>query len=281
MAYLKRLLKIPKKKRNKKIQTKGKIRIHEIEFKNTLISKPSWLSKIKKNGRKVLRVNYKNHNYPFRIDIYRRDNTLKNVVVFDIKPPLSMFDYMSNIRVFTKMIKYDFKLPEELQWIPFSYKAYQRYIKQRRGACKLAREWLAKKGFKIDVVEPRLSKSPSCAIDLEGKLKLGTMMRGEIRLEDGNILKFDDSPGRGQGEIEGTFNDINRVFKETPEKVEKLEFESQELKKGIHIIHSDIQNLSSTVGDLVYGIKDLINILNPRTNNLDQNPPNNDNGLFI
>jgi len=136
-----------------------------------------------------------------------------------------MFNYISNISAFTNVIHYNFRFPEELQWIPFSYEAYNNYLEKCRNSCKAAREWLKSKGFEIDMAKPRLTKSPSCAVDFRGKLVLGKILYGSIRLKDGRKISFDDSLGRGDGEIEGSFDDINKVFKENPEKVDNLERE--------------------------------------------------------
>lgn len=130
MNYLERILKIPKKKKTQKVDTNGKIRVHEIKFQNYLNSKPQWLNRIKKNEIKIIKDKYNGHNYPFKIGIYRRDKNLKNVTYFDIQPSLVMFNYLSNISVFTNVINYTFKFPEELQWIPFSYEAYNAYLEQ-------------------------------------------------------------------------------------------------------------------------------------------------------
>ena len=243
MDYLERVLKIPNKKKNQKVDTYGKIRVHEIKFQNYLKSKPQWLKRIKKNGRKIIQEKNDVHKYLFKIDIYRRDNNLKNVTYFDIQPPLVMFNYLSNISVFTNIINYTFKFPEKLQWIPFSYKAYNAYLEQCRKSCKVAREWLLSKGFEIDMADPRLAKSPSCAIDLRGKIVLGKMLYSSIKLRDGRKISFDDSLGRGDGEIEGSFDNINKIFKETPEKVEKLEREIKQIQSDNKILPKTISQV--------------------------------------
>ena len=202
MDYLERVLKIPKKKKNQKVDTNGKIRVHEIKFQNYLKFKPQWLNRIKKNERKIIQDKYDGHKYLFKIVIYRRDKNLKNVTYFDIQPPLVMFNYLSNISVFTNVINYTFKFPEELQWIPFSYEAYNAYLEQCRNSCMAAREWLKSKGFEIDMAKPRLAKSPSCAVDLREELVLGKILYGSIKLRDGRKISFDDSLGRGDGELE-------------------------------------------------------------------------------
>lgn len=244
MDYLERVLKIPKKKKNQKVDTNGKIRVHEIKFQNYLKSKPQWLNRIKKNERKIIQDKYDGHKYLFKIVIYRRDKNLKNVTYFDKQPPLVMFNYLSNISVFTNVINYTFKFPEELQWIPFSYKAYNAYLEQCRNSCKVARKWLTSKGFEIDMADPRLVKSPSCAIDLSGKLVLGKILYSSIKLRNGRKISFDDSLGRGNGEIEGSFDNINKVFKETPEKVDQLEIEIKQ-------IQTDNKKLPKTISQVI------------------------------
>jgi len=70
------------------------------------------------------------------------------------------------------------------------------------------------------------------------------MFRGSIRLKNGDKIEFDDSMGRGDGELEMNFDLLDKAFRETPEKVDKLE-------KNIEQIKNDYKSLPNTISQII------------------------------
>lgn len=240
--FLKKRLEKPKPQINEK-EKKLRIRVHEIGFTNDLILGPSWLRGLTPNQK----TKYNGINV-------KRNTRTKNNEQFFLYFDYTKFEGLMSIRITTSSVIYHFKRNKKDSQIPFDKGSYDWYIQHLQSQCILARNFLIKNyGFEIDGSPPVLWKSPSCALSLNGKTVFGTVINGCLELNDGKKIYFDDSPGLGEGEIEGSFDKLNEVFNIVPEKVKNLSDK----------INNNQQNIEKRLGNIE-------NILLKQTNQFDK-----------
>lgn len=229
-------LELPRVKKLAKIENKKKdiiptnnFRIHNVVFENDLIERPERLpDKIKAEW----------DGHPFVIKITKRTK-MNNWDYFDIKLPLTLFGGLHNIRLTPQKALYHFKRPYENQYVPIKTGACDEYVHERCKDAQRARGYLLGKfrelGLNLDIEfgEPKLNKSPECAVNLNGKLYMGTIVKGHLKLKNGQVIDLDDSQNNGLGELEGDIELMEKAFIKTPEKVDELDQKMNNLENGL------------------------------------------------
>lgn len=242
---VKKLAKIENKK--KEIIPKNHFRIHNVVFENDLIERPERLpDKIKAEW----------EGHPFIIKITKRKG-MNNWDYFDIKLPLTLFGGLHNVRLTPQKVLYHFKRPYENQYVPIRGGACEEYVHERCKDAERARGYLLGKfhelGLNLDIEfsEPRLNKAPECAVNLDGKLYMGTYVKGHLKLKNGQMIDLDDSQNNGKGEVESSIEIMEKVFIKTPERVDQLDqkindFENKLPKTIAHEISKELDKFKIT-----------------------------------
>lgn len=217
VPFSKKIAKIENKKKD--IIPENHFRIHNVVFENDLIERPERLpDKIKAEW----------EGHPFVIKITKRTK-MNNWDYFDIKLPLTLFGGLHNIRLTPQKALYHFKRPYENQYVPIRTSACEEYVHERGKDAQRARDYILGKfhelGVNLDIefADPKLNKSPECAVNLNGKFYMGTMVKGHLKLKNGQVIDLDDSQNNGLGELEGDIELMEKAFIKTPERVDQLD----------------------------------------------------------
>jgi DNA-binding MarR family transcriptional regulator len=209
----------------------NQIRIHKLRFKDKLISKPSWLYRIKKEG-------YYSGLYVKRIEL---TNWTKFIIIFNYQD----FNGLEKIEVCNKVIIYNFNRKRFGQFVN-SKESLINYIGARINDCKKARILLEQSGFEIDSRDPIFCQNPHFAIASKGDpIAIGSLGQDLILTvkKHSEIREVDDSPKDG-GEEET--DDIERAksYFDVPDEVTRIKNEISEMKNAIKEIASGFKTMA-------------------------------------
>lgn len=203
----------------------NQIRVHKLRFKDKLISKPSWLHRIKKEG-------YYSGLYIKRIEL---TNWTKFIITFNYQD----FNGLEKIEVCNNVIIYNFNRKKFAQFVD-SKESLINYIEERINDCKNARVLMEQSGFEIDHQDPIFCQKPHFAIESKGDPSalgsLGQDLLITVKTHK-ETREVDDSPPKNGGEEET--DDIEKV-------------------KAYFDVPDEITNIKDTISEMKDAIKDAI-----------------------
>jgi hypothetical protein len=242
---------------NNNNNNKDKLRAHNYAFENKMIERPNWLSKIQ--DKKTFKTKY--HGRAFRIDIKKVQMT--NWCYYDIEFPLIMFEGLKTVRLEKNNVVYYFDRPLEAQYIPAVRGAKKAFINDRIQDCIDCRNFLEKKmNVRIDQDIPKMRFKPEYAFNLNGRLKAGKHYNAKLKLQNGALLKADDSLQTNEGELESEDFDLLCDIVNAPKEI-------QEIKTQLNDI-SDIKNKIKNINANQQEINDIKNKLNSIDKNMNR-----------
>lgn len=209
----------------------NQIRVHKLRFKDKLISKPSWLHRIKKEG-------FYSGLYVKRIEL---TNWTKFIIVFNYQD----FNGLEKIEVCNKVIIYNFNRKKFAQFVD-SKESLINYIEARINDCKRARVLMEQSGFEIDSRDPIFCQNPHFAIESKGApnaigslaryLAITAKMHKEVR-------EIDDSPKNG-GEEETDSIEKAKSYFDVPDEITNIKDTISEMKDAIKEISSGFKTMA-------------------------------------
>ncbi len=252
---------IPEKQLQKEINERenlpdwvNQIRVHKLRFKDKLISKPSWLYRIKKEG-------YYSGLYVKRIEL---TNWTKFIIILNYQD----FNGLEKIEVCNKVIIYNFNRKKFTQFVD-SKESLINYIGDRINDCKKARILLEQSGFEIDHQDPIFCQNPHFAITSKGDPNalgsLGQDLLMTVKTHK-ETREVDDSPKDG-GEEETDNIERAKSYFDIPDEITNIKDTISEMKDAIKEISS--------------GFKTIAEAFKSMTNQPDKTVPNtNPEGMF-
>ena len=209
----------------------NQIRVHKLRFKDKLISKPSWLYRIKKEG-------YYSGLYVKRIEL---TNWTKFIIIFNYQD----FNGLEKIEVCNKVIIYNFNRKKFTQFVD-SKESLINYIGDRINDCKKARVLMEQSGFEIDSRDPIFCQKPHFAIESKGDPNaLGSLGQDLIITVKTHkeVREVDDSPKTG-GEEETDSIEKAKSYFDIPDEITNIKDTISEMKDAIKEISSGFKTMA-------------------------------------
>lgn len=209
----------------------NQIRVHKLRFKDKLISKPSWLYRIKKEG-------FYSGLYVKRIEL---TNWTKFIIIFNYQD----FNGLEKIEVCNKVIIYNFNRKKFAQFVD-SKESLINYIGDRINDCKKARILMEQSGFEIDSQDPIFCQKPHFAIESKGDPNALGSLGQDLTItvkSHSEVREVDDSPKEG-GEEET--DDIERAksYFDVPDEITNIKDTISEMKNAIKEIASGFKTIA-------------------------------------
>lgn len=228
----------------------NQIRVHKLRFKDKLISKPSWLYRIKKEG-------YYSGLYIKRIEL---TNWTKFIIIFNYQD----FNGLEKIEVCNKVIIYNFNRKRFGQFVD-SKESLINYIEDRINDCKKARILLEQSGFEIDSRDPIFCQNPHFAIESKGDPNalgsLGQDLLITIKTHK-EVREIDDSPKTG-GEEETDNIEKAKSYFDIPDEITSIKDTISEMKNAIKEISSGFKTIAEAFKSMTNQPDKTVPITNP------------------
>ncbi|MHA2258616.1 MAG: hypothetical protein ACXACO_11630 [Promethearchaeota archaeon] len=214
------------------------LRVHKLRFKNKLIHKPSWLSKVRNEQRRA----------GFIVKRVELKNWTKFLLTFNYQD----FDGLEKIEVCNNVIIYNFNRIKNDQYVS-SKEGLRNYINDRIEDCKKARAFVQRNGFIIDNEDPAFCQNPHFAAESHGDPKalgtLGQYLNISIKTPS-EIREVDDSPKTGGEEETDNIAKAESIF-DVPDEIRELKTEISELKEAMKEMANGIKEMASAITTMV------------------------------
>jgi len=209
----------------------NQIRVHKLRFKDKLISKPTWLHRIKKEG----------YYSGLRVKRIELTNWTKFIVIFNYQD----FNGLEKLEVCNNVIIYNFNRKESTQFVD-SKESLINYIEARINDCKKARVLMEQSGFEIDHQDPIFCQNPHFAIESKGDPNAIGSLGQDLILTvktHSEVREIDDSPKTG-GEEETDSIEKAKSYFDIPDEITSIKDTISEMKDAIKEISSGFKTIA-------------------------------------